>query len=72
MKDKNGIELAIGMNVNVPEPIKGHPFYDTHNNEFSGTIIGFHGGYVTVRDADDECFDGFDVEPERLTIEITL
>ena len=61
--DKNGTEIKIGSTVNVPEPNDT----DVHLYEFTGTVTGFRSGNVTVEDGDG---DFFEIEPERLEVEV--
>lgn len=63
--DKNGIELDIGTDVEVPEPSQA--FHDIHNHGFMGSIINFNEdeGTVCVSDQDGDCFD---VEAERVEV----
>lgn len=61
MKKKDNTGIEIGMLVEVPEP----RITDIHNNGFVGTIEGFRGDNVLVRDMDG---DSFEIEPIRLTI----
>ena len=38
---------------------------DSFNNDFTGTVIGYHNGYVTVSDKDGDCWD---VEQEQISL----
>jgi hypothetical protein len=60
--DKNGELIAINDRVIVPEPNEE----DLFNNEFVGAVIEIlPDGYVVVQDQD---FDTWTIEPERLEI----
>lgn len=48
-----------GVSVNVTR-VQG----DNFNYDFTGTVIGYHNGYVTVSDQDGDCWD---VEQEQLS-----
>ena len=61
MKDKNGVEIDIGDEVEVPEPNST----DMYNNEFVGRVSDFRNDMVTVEDQDGDCWD---IEPERLEV----
>jgi hypothetical protein len=38
---------------------------DDFNHDFTGDVVGYHNGCVTVRDQDGDCWD---CEPEQLVI----
>lgn len=38
---------------------------DQFNHDFTGTVIGYHAEYVTVRDGDGDCWD---CEEEQISI----
>ena len=60
--DKNGEELFVGADVDVPTPTSE----DQWNFEFTGTIIKFdENGYCIVEDMDGDCFA---IESERLEL----
>ena len=60
--DKNGKELFVGADVDVPSPNEN----DQWNFDFTGTIIEFdEHGYCIVEDGDGDCWC---VEPERLEL----
>jgi len=61
--DKNGVELYVGADVDVPSPTSE----DQWNFEFQGTIIEIDkvNGYAVVEDMDGDCWC---VEIERLEI----
>jgi len=63
MKDKNGKELKVGQNVQVPEPNDT----DIHNFEFVGYITDIieENNTVIIEDGDS---DFFEIESERLII----
>jgi len=66
LKDKNKVIILEDDMVQVPEPNQS----DIHNHEFVGTVINLKGGaenLVTVEDGDGDCFD---IEAERLEVEI--
>lgn len=62
LRDANGQFIGLGDTVSVPPPNET----DIYNHAFMGTVVGFHGEYIVVRDGDD---DHFDIEPKRLSIE---
>ncbi len=37
---------------------------DNFNHDFTGTVIGYHNGCITVSDQDSDCWD---VEPEQIS-----
>ena len=55
--DKNGMEIEVGNDVEVPESYANGT--DSWNNEFVGMVIEMDSveGVVTVRDQDGNCFD---------------
>jgi hypothetical protein len=59
--DKNGEELYIGADVEVPGPIDN----DQWNFDFVGVIIEFKEDYCVVEDGDGDCWC---VESERLEL----
>ena len=59
--DKNGDELYVGADVDVPGPT----VEDQWNFDFTGSIIGFEEDYCIVEDGDGDCWC---VEPERLEL----
>ncbi len=60
--DKNGEVISTMLTVKVPEPNEE----DLYNNEFVGTVTDIlPDGYVVVEDQD---FDCWTIEPERLEI----
>ena len=59
--DKNGDELYVGADVNVPTPT----VEDQWNFEFTGSIIKFEADYCVVEDLDGDCWC---VETERLEL----
>lgn len=61
MQDKNNKTISIGDDVIVPDPNET----DLHNYSCQGSVEGFHGEYVLVRDGDGNFFD---IEPKRLEI----
>lgn len=61
--DMNGTAIQTFDNVIVPDPKEG----DLHNFEFTGMVDGFRNGNVIVVDGDN---DYFEIEPERLEIEM--
>jgi len=66
LKDKNKVIILEDDMVQVPEPNDS----DIHTHEFVGTVIDLKGGsdnLVTVEDGDGDCFD---IEAERLVVEI--
>lgn len=64
LKDKNGIEIELGMDVLVPE---GNDT-DIHTYEFLGAVDDFDedNGLVTVSDQDG---DFFEIEAHRLEVQ---
>lgn len=61
MKDKNGVLIEKGMDVDVPAPNET----DIHNFDFRGYVDGFRNGNVLVLDGDG---DYFEIAPERLEV----
>jgi hypothetical protein len=61
--DKNGVELYVGAEVDVPSPIDN----DQWNFEFVGVVIEINktDGYAVIEDGDGDCWC---VECERLEI----
>ena len=61
--DKNGVEVYVGANVEVPSPTTE----DQWNFEFVGTVIELRtdDGYAIVEDGDGDCWC---VEFERLEV----
>lgn len=59
--DKNGEELYIGADVEVPGPTGE----DQWNFDFVGVIIEFKDDYCVVEDGDGDCWC---IEPERLEL----
>lgn len=60
--DKNGIEIRLTAEVNVPEPNET----DIHQHEFTGSILQIlENGNVIVVDGDSDCFE---IEANRLEI----
>jgi hypothetical protein len=61
--DKNGVELYVGADVDVPSPT----YNDQWNFEFVGVVIEINktDGYAVIEDGDGDCWC---VEFERLEI----
>lgn len=60
-KDKNGLLIAKGDVVLVPQPDE----VDSYSNEFMGTVVSIDGDFVTVEDNQGDCFS---IEAERLEV----
>ena len=63
MKDKNGVEIKVGCQVDVPTPNKTDAYY----SEFRGTVadLFLNRGLVVVEDQDS---DFYEIEPDRLEV----